>query len=164
MISINKISIIMGNNNSSMSESDKKALKVAGIVAGTAILTAVTFGTATAIIGTAGAVAKGASEYTSSRQTEERGESSNTPMLASSGGGGGSSISKTSSPVWQNLNPFRGNIRTNGLSGSSRSYFTWDYTHNHIEKYNHIGKHVGAIDPVTGNICEPAVPGRSIRL
>jgi len=113
----------MGNNNSSLDERDKKALKIIGVTAGAAILTAVTFGTATAIIGTAGAAAKGASEYAADRQTEEKGESSNTPLLAS-GGGGSSGVSKTSSPVWQSLKPFQGNIRTDGLSGSSRSYFT----------------------------------------
>jgi hypothetical protein len=71
---------------------------------------------------------------------------------------------KTKSSIWQGLAHFRGGIKTNGLSGSKRNYFTWDYTHSHIEKYNHLGKHVGAIDPMTGNICESAVPGRSIAL
>ncbi|CAG8773257.1 4556_t:CDS:2, partial [Ambispora leptoticha] len=34
---------------------------------------------------------------------------------------------------------------------SKRSYFTWDYTHNHIEKYNHLGKPVDAVSPITGD-------------
>jgi hypothetical protein len=71
-------------------------------------------------------------------------------MASGSVSSGTTGVSKTSSPVWKDLKPWRDKIRTNGLSGSKRSYFTWDHTHNHIEKYNHLGKPVDAINPITG--------------
>jgi RHS repeat-associated protein len=71
---------------------------------------------------------------------------------------------KQTSPVWQRLKPYRGQTKTNGLSGAAREYYEWDYTHGDIEVYNRRGVHIGSMDPGTGQIIKPAVPGRSIRV
>jgi hypothetical protein len=75
---------------------------------------------------------------------------------------GATASGKSTSPVWRRLKPFRGKTRTNGLSGSKRQYYEWDYTHNDIEVYNRNGVHQGSMDPITGKITKPAVPGRTI--
>ena len=59
-------------------------------------------------------------------------------------------LSKSQSPIWKSLKPYRDNIKTNGLSGSKCLYFQWDYTHQEIEMYNHRGRPVDALDPITG--------------
>jgi hypothetical protein len=66
------------------------------------------------------------------------------------------------SPVWQDLKPFKGKTRTNGLNGKSRQYYQWDYTHNDIEVYDSKGVHLGSLDPVTGELYKPPVRGRTI--
>jgi len=48
--------------------------------------------------------------------------------------------------------------RTNG----GNRYYTWDALHGEIEVFNKRGRHLGAIDPVTGSIIKPAVKGRTI--
>jgi RHS repeat-associated protein len=75
-----------------------------------------------------------------------------------------STISKANSPVWKELNPFRGKTKTNGLTGSKRRFYEWDHTHSDIEIYNGKGVHLGSIDPTTGKTIKPAVPGRTIDL
>ena len=40
----------------------------------------------------------------------------------------------------------------------------WDHTHGDIEVYDKRGRHLGSMDPVTGNMSKPAVPGRKIEL
>jgi hypothetical protein len=74
------------------------------------------------------------------------------------------SISKAESPIWQDLKPFRGSTRTNGLGGSARQYYEWDYTHNDIEVYNRQGQHLGSMDPSSGEMIKPAVAGRKIKI
>jgi RHS repeat-associated protein len=71
---------------------------------------------------------------------------------------------KQTSPVWQRLKPYRGQTKSNGLSGAAREYYEWDYTHGDIEVYNRRGVHIGSMDPGTGQMIKPAVPGRSIRV
>lgn len=135
----------MGNSNSR--DSNDNAKKVAmgvGIAVGGAILGTVTFG-----IGYAAAAA--ATAKVAEIATDVAQESSSSSNLHAISGGSGTTTSKASSPVWQSFEPYRGEIRRNNLSGSSRCYFTWDYTHNHIEKYNHLGKPIDAINPITGN-------------
>jgi hypothetical protein len=39
---------------------------------------------------------------------------------------------------------------TNGLKGKNYRYYDWDYSHSEIEVYNKSGRHLGAIDGVTG--------------
>jgi hypothetical protein len=79
-------------------------------------------------------------------------------------GAAAKSLSKTESPIWQDFRQFRGATKTNGLSGSDRQFYQWDYTHNDIEVYNSQGRHLGSMDPSSGEIIEPAVAGRKIRI
>lgn len=66
---------------------------------------------------------------------------------------------KTTSPVWRKLKPWRGKTKTDG-----KNYYEWDHTHNNIEVYNGRGKHSGVMDPKTGKMIGPAVPGRTINV
>jgi hypothetical protein len=77
-------------------------------------------------------------------------------------GGIRSTSGPSESPIWQDLQQFRGSIRTNGLAGASRRLFEWDYTHGDIEVYNGRGVHLGSMDPVTGEMSKGPVPGRTI--
>jgi RHS repeat-associated protein len=79
---------------------------------------------------------------------------------SSGGGGGGGKQGK----FWKGLKNFRQNIKTNGLSGSARRFFQWDYTHGDVEVYNGQGQHLGSADPESGIMTKPAVPGRSLSL
>jgi hypothetical protein len=65
---------------------------------------------------------------------------------------------------WENLQPFRGSIKTNGLSGKARRFFEWDHTHDDVEVYDSRGRHLGSADPSTGDMVKPAVPGRRLNL
>ncbi len=65
--------------------------------------------------------------------------------------------SKADSPVWQDLNNAGNGVKTDG-----KRYYEWDYTHNDIEVYNKRGEHLGSMDPATGEIYKPAVPGRKL--
>ena len=47
-------------------------------------------------------------------------------------------------------------------SQDGRHLLTWDSLHGEIEVYNRIGKHVGAMDPITGVWVKDAVFGRRI--
>ena len=60
--------------------------------------------------------------------------------------------------------PWRGQTKTNGLPGKDRRYFEKDYTHQDIEVYDSIGKHLGSMEPATGLMIKPAVIGRKIGL
>jgi hypothetical protein len=64
---------------------------------------------------------------------------------------------------WKNLNPFKGKTKTSG-SGSGKRFYEWDHTHGDIEVYNNRGNHLGSMDPITGNIYKPPVPGRNIKV
>lgn len=68
-------------------------------------------------------------------------------------------VAKSESTVWQRLQPSRGKTRTDG-----KRYFEWDHTHGDIEVYDKRGRHLGSMDPVTGHMSKPAVPGRKIEL
>ena len=67
---------------------------------------------------------------------------------------------KAGSKVWNGLKPFKGPIKTNGKQGNGRRYYDWDNTHNDIEVYDAQGKHLGTVDPTTGDFYKPPVPGR----
>jgi hypothetical protein len=49
-------------------------------------------------------------------------------------------------------------------SGSKKQYYDWDYTHNDIEVYNSKGRHLGSMDPMTGEMYKLPVPGRTIKV
>ncbi|AIL66130.1 Cytotoxic domain protein [Rickettsiales bacterium Ac37b] len=57
---------------------------------------------------------------------------------------------KAESKIWQELEPYKGKTRTNGLSGKERRYYEWDNLHNDIEVFDHKGKHLGSMNPKTG--------------
>lgn len=69
---------------------------------------------------------------------------------------------KADSTIWQSLKPFRGATKTNGLSGSKKEFYEWDFTHCDIEVYDKNGRHKGTMDATTGEMTKPAVPGRRI--
>jgi hypothetical protein len=71
---------------------------------------------------------------------------------------------KATSPVWQDLKPYRGSIKTNGETGRRARYYQWDHTHGDIEMYDHRGRHMGSVSPDTGRIIKGAVKGRTIEL
>jgi hypothetical protein len=68
-----------------------------------------------------------------------------------------------SSPVWKGLNSFRGQTKTRG-TGKNKQYLEWDFTHNDIEVYDNKGKHLGSMDPSSGNMVKPPVNGRKINI
>jgi hypothetical protein len=72
-------------------------------------------------------------------------------------------IKKADSQFWKKLSPFRGKTKTNGKKGKKREYYEWDHTHDDIEVYDRQGDHKGSLDPCTGEMYKPAVPGRDIR-
>ena len=44
-------------------------------------------------------------------------------------------------------------------------YLQWDHFHGEVEAYTNGGKtHLGAIDPLTGQIYKPGEPGRTIKI
>ncbi len=61
-------------------------------------------------------------------------------------------IAKSQSKVWNKLKSFRGKTKTNGLTGKKKRYYEWDHRHNEIEIYDARGKHLGAIDPISGKL------------
>jgi len=65
--------------------------------------------------------------------------------------------SKADSPIWQGFRNAGNGVRTDG-----KQFYEWDYTHNDIEVYNKRGEHVGSMDPVSGEIYKPGVPGRKL--
>jgi hypothetical protein len=65
-------------------------------------------------------------------------------------------IQKQESPIWENLEPARGrDLKTKGL-GKDKKFFKWDHTHNDIEVFDHTGRHLGSMHPVT-NAASPFV-------
>ena len=69
----------------------------------------------------------------------------------------------TKNPSWKELNPFRGQTKTNGLQGKERRYYERDRTHGDVEVYDSQGNHLGSMDTKTGEMTKPAVPGRNIK-
>lgn len=82
--------------------------------------------------------------------------------LASKGGDDGSdgrqiNPSKADSPVWQGFRPAGKGIKTDG-----EKFYEWDYTHNDIEVYDKRGRHLGSMDPISGDMYKLPVSGRKI--
>ena len=74
--------------------------------------------------------------------------------------------SKKDSPIWMSF-PGRvkgGSVRHNGKSGSELEHYTWDAAHGDIEAFNHLGHHLGSMHPETGELYQPAVKGRKIKV
>lgn len=72
------------------------------------------------------------------------------------------SIAKASSAVWKGFSKYRGDIKTNGLNGKGRQFYQWDHTHGDIEVYDSRRKHIGSMNPQTGEMYKPAVKGRKL--
>jgi hypothetical protein len=47
-------------------------------------------------------------------------------------------------------------------SADGKRLYTWDSLHGEVEVFTARGKHLGAVDPVTGKLIKDAVPGRKI--
>ncbi len=80
-----------------------------------------------------------------------------------SGSGRTINPSKAESKVWRGLQPFKKDVKTNGLLGKDKEYYKWDKLHNDIEVYDRNGKHLGSKNPTTGEMYKPAKPGREIK-
>ncbi|MEG0856827.1 MAG: colicin E3/pyocin S6 family cytotoxin [Terrisporobacter sp.] len=70
---------------------------------------------------------------------------------------------KQTSGVWRKLENYRGKTKSSG-KGKKRRFYEWDNTHNDIEVYDKNGKHLGSMDPNTGEMYKPAVKGREIEI
>lgn len=69
---------------------------------------------------------------------------------------------KNESPVWKDLDNVKGRDRKMSGQGNKKKYYEWDHTHNDIEVYNKKGQHLGSMNPTTGEMYKPPVPGRTI--
>jgi hypothetical protein len=67
------------------------------------------------------------------------------------------------SDVWKSYESAGTGRRKSG-SGRGTRYYEWDYLHGEIEVYDGRGRHLGTLDPKTGDPAKPAVPGRKIDL
>jgi Cytotoxic len=67
------------------------------------------------------------------------------------------------STVWKGFSPYQNSIKSNGQSGKDKQYYQWDHTHGDIEVYDRNGIHQGSMDPNTGIMHKPPVPGRILR-
>ncbi len=71
-------------------------------------------------------------------------------------------VTKQESDVFNSFERVKGkSYRTSG-SGKNTRYYDWDYTHNDIEVYDKYGRHLGSMDPVTGEMYKEAVKGRTL--
>ncbi|MET0081140.1 MAG: colicin E3/pyocin S6 family cytotoxin [Candidatus Thiodiazotropha lotti] len=60
----------------------------------------------------------------------------------------------------ESLGAFNGQKRWRSANGER--LYTWDSLHGEIEVFNKRGRHLGAIDPVYGNMIKDPVKGRKI--
>lgn len=67
------------------------------------------------------------------------------------------------SPIFKAFNNFRGKTKTDGV-GKNKKFYEWDFTHNDIEVYDNKGKHLGSMDPFSGEMIKPPVNGRRINI
>ena len=72
--------------------------------------------------------------------------------------------SKSEIPIWKSFDNVKGSDRKTSGTGKNKRYYEWDNTHNDIEVYDKNGKHLGSMDPTTGEMYKPAVPGRTITI
>ena len=70
---------------------------------------------------------------------------------------------KSESPVWKEIDNVKGKSTKTKGKGKEKQYYEWDYTHGDIEVYDKNGNHQGSMDPTSGNMYKPPVPGRKIR-
>ena len=84
------------------------------------------------------------------------------PKPKKSAGRKASNCTKATSTVWKGFKPHRGDIKTNGLPGAQRRFYTWDHTHGDIEVWDRGGKHLGSMDAADGSMTKGPVKGRTI--
>jgi hypothetical protein len=73
-------------------------------------------------------------------------------------------VTKQDSSIWKSFDNIRGkDIKTSG-SGNNKKYYSWDHTHNDIEVFDSTGKHLGSMNPTSGEMYKPAVKGRIIKI
>ena len=78
-------------------------------------------------------------------------------------------LTRASSPAWKSLQKqkgfkhHKGDIYTNGKSGRDRRYYRWDVNEEHVELYDHNGRHLGNYDPVTGKQISGRQPDHDFR-
>jgi RHS repeat-associated protein len=85
-----------------------------------------------------------------------------TPKAAADGG----RVAKRSpaeSKIWKSFKSAGQGRRTSG-SGKDQRFYEWDHTHGDIEVYDNKGRHLGSMEPSTGEMYKPAVKGRTIEL
>jgi len=70
---------------------------------------------------------------------------------------------KAESKVWKELKNYKNDVKTNGKIGKEKRYYKWDYTHKDIEVYDHNGRHLGSLDPTTGEMYKGPLKGRDIK-
>jgi hypothetical protein len=73
-------------------------------------------------------------------------------------------VNKSESEQWQKLDNVKNSKYRSSGKGANKQYYDWDYTHNDIEVYDKLGNHLGSMNPVTGEMYKPPVPGRTIKL
>ena len=123
------------------------------------ILLAAGFGIACAPVGTAGDCRSAAAPVAAGLDAAHKPK----PRPGKSAERKSSGCTKANSPVWQELRPYRGSIRTNGRSGTAQRFYEWDSTHGDIEVYDHNGRHLGSMDAASGRMTKPAVKSRTLR-
>nr|WP_245746501.1 colicin E3/pyocin S6 family cytotoxin [Evansella caseinilytica] len=88
--------------------------------------------------------------------------------IASEGGGNVGkrvfNVKKQESSVWKDLDNVKGKDRKTTGTGRNKRYYEWDHTHNDIEVYDKKGKHLGSMDPLTGEMYKGPVQGRTITI
>jgi hypothetical protein len=70
--------------------------------------------------------------------------------------------SKSESNVWRKFKNAQNGIKTSG-SGRNQRLYSWDNFHNEIEVFDRFGKHIGVMDPTTGEFIKGAVKGRWLK-
>lgn len=73
-------------------------------------------------------------------------------------------VNKQESKQWNKLDRVKGQDRRTSGTGKDKQYYEWDFTHNDIEVYDSRGRHLGSMDPTTGEMYKPAVEGRTIKI
>jgi hypothetical protein len=72
-------------------------------------------------------------------------------------------VSKADSRIWKTLESAKNGLKKSGY-GNKLQYYSWDHLHNEIEVFDKLGKHLGVIDPTTGEWIKAAVKGRFIKI
>ena len=78
-------------------------------------------------------------------------------------GGRAARLAPAESKVWKSFKSAGEGRRTSG-SGKAQRYYEWDHTRGDIEVYDSKGRHLGSMEPTTGEMYKPPVKGRTIGL